>query len=214
MLMGRLETNMNIEEMIHNKDWKNLIDTYLPITVANTFSFEDCMRCSGQLLNDSAEIQDGNLAVFMRDYAVNLMLAVRQRYKEEWKKDWKCEAFLGLCCSLVYREEEAFEYLQNALEQSKEPSQSLILAVYRVGSSPNDFLSESEKEALAIRAVQQGVTCESAWVRASCAKSKEERAYWEQQASSAELKKLHTPIIVPDVIKLIMPNIEDFSYEK
>jgi len=201
---------MDLNDIIKKKDWDILIRNVLPVTIAISFPFEESMHVVGNLLNDSGG-EDGDLALFMRDYAVNLMIILREKFPQNWKKDWKNEAFLGICCSLVYREEKAFKYLKNALGLFEDPPQSLILTYIRVGAAPCYFLSTKEIAELAQRAAKSGITFEVAQQMADSATTREGKNYWERKA--AEANSIHTPVIVPNILKNVLKPIEDYPYE-
>ncbi len=201
---------MDLKDIVKKKDWEILIRKFLPVTVAISFPFEESMHVVGILLNDSGG-EDGDLSLVMRDYAVNLMIILREKFSQEWKEDWKNEAFLGVCCSLVYREEKAFKCLKNALGLFENPPQSLILTYIRVGAAPCYFLSAKEIAELAQRAAKSGITFEVAEQMANSATTREDKNYWERKA--AEANSIHTPVIVPNILKNVLRPVEGYSYE-
>jgi hypothetical protein len=208
---------IDIKDVVQRNDWEFLFKTFLPVTVAVSFSFDQCMHIVGNLLNTSAKWNTDEEAMtseFMRDYVVNLMIILREKHPDEWQKDWKNEAFLGMTCGLVFREEEAFKYIKNAYQQHEDPPQSLILVYIRAGGPPNYFLSRKEIVSLAQKALDKGITYESALQMAHLAATDDERAYWEKRADEAGAKKVHTAVITPKALKNIFKERGEYRNEE
>ena len=210
--------NFNINDIIVRKDWKFLIRNFLPVNIADSFSFSEGMKIVGNLTKAAADeiVRDGFIADLMRDFTVNLMIILRAKYTKEWEEDWKNEAFLGISCASVYREEEAFHYIKSAYEKLDDPPQSLLLAYINSGRSSDHFLTKEEIVHLTERALQKGVTYETASRMAFLASDEGNQKkcnYWEQAALEAEAKKLHTPFIIPNVLKKIVEVENGYQYE-
>lgn len=209
----------NIKDIVAAKNWKVLVKNSLPVNIADTYSFAEAMHIVDNLIGASVDemIEDGFTADLMRDYSVNLMKILRAKYPPEWKKDWKNEAYLGITCALVFREEEAFVHIKNAYEQLKDAPQSLILAYISAGSGPDHFLTKEQIAELSQKAIEKGVTYESALRMAALVyeqKDAKNHQYWKQQASEAEKNRMHTPIIVPDVLKDVFQGENGYRYEE
>jgi hypothetical protein len=209
----------NIKDIIAAKDWKFLVKNTLPVNIADTYSFSEAMHIIDHLIEASAEemIEDGFSADLMRDYSVNLMKILRAKYPRDWKEDWKNEAFLGIVCALVFREEEAFIHIQNAYEQVEDAPQSLILAYISAGSGPDHFLTKQRIAELSQKVIEKGVTYESALHMASLAcdqKDLEKQEYWEAKARDSKEKGVHTPNITPNVLKDIFKKAKGYRYEE
>lgn len=209
----------NIKEVITHKDWKLLVKNFLPVNISDSYSFSDAMHIVNHLIDASAQemAKDGFIADLMRDYSVNLMTILRAKYPKDWEKDWKNEAFLGIICGLVFREDEAFKHIKNAYEKLKDPPQSLILAYISAGSGPDHFLKKEEIAELSQKAIEKGITYEAALCMTTLAyeqKDKENQLYWEEKASEAEKKGLYTRIITPDVLKDSFKAKNGYQYEE
>lgn len=196
----------NIKEVINAKDWKYLVKNSLPVNIADTYSYSEAMHMVDLLMTASVEemIEDGFSADLMRDYSVNLMKILRAKYPTEWKKDWKNEAHLGITCALVFREEEAFVHIQKAYKQLKDPPQSLILAYISAGSGPDHFLTKEQIAELSESAIKKGITYQASLRMAALAseqKDFEKQKYWKSKALEAEKQGIHTPVIIPNVLK-------------
>jgi len=208
----------NIEAMVRAKAWKYLVKNSLPVNITDTYSFVEAMHIVHHLMDASVEEMtlDGFVADLMRDYSVNLMKILRAKYPCEWQEDWKNEAYLGITCGLVFREEEAFLHVQKAYMELKDPPQSLILMHIVAGSGADHFLANNEIHALSQKAISQGTTYESALQMASVADDQQDakaHEYWKNQALDAEKKGIHTPIIVPNILKDTFYK-EGYSYEE
>lgn len=215
----KMKSFPNIKDIVTAKDWKFLVKNTLPVNIADIYSFSEAMHIIDLLINASAEeiLEDGFIADLMRDYSVNLMKILREKYSLDWKKDWKNEAFLGIICGLVFREEEAFMHIQNAYEQIEDAPQSLILIYISAGSGPDRFLSREQIIDLSQKAIAKGVTYESALHMAFLAyeqKEFEKQKYWEERASDAEKKGIHTSTIVPNVLKDRCKAEKRYQYEE
>ncbi|NGX26150.1 MAG: hypothetical protein K940chlam6_00062 [Chlamydiae bacterium] len=209
----------NIKDVVAARDWKFMVRNTLPVNITDTYSFSEAMHIIDHLIETSVDemIEDGFTADLMRDYSVNLMKILRAKYSHDWKKDWKNEACLGIVCGLVYREEEAFVHIQNAYEQLENAPQSLILAYISAGSGPDHFLTREKIVELSHKAIEKGITYESALHMASLAydqKDSEKQRYWEEKASDAEKREVHTPIITPNVLKDVFKGERGYRYEE
>lgn len=196
----------NIKEIINAKDWKSLVKNSLPVNIADMYSFSEAMHIVDFLIDASVEemMEDGFTADLMRDYSVNLMKILRAKCTDEWKKDWKNEAYLGIACGLVYREEEAFEHVENAYKQLEDPPQSLILTYISAGSGPDHFLTKEQIVELSQKAIKKGMTYEASLRMAALAHDQidfEQQKYWKNLAIEAEQQGVHTPLIIPNVLK-------------
>lgn len=209
---------LNIKDIVTSKSWKFLVKNSLPVNIIDTHSFSESMEIANNLIEASVDemLRDGFTADLMRDYSVNLMTILRAKYPKEWEEDWKNEAFLGMICGLVFREEEAFQYLKHAYEKLKDPPQSLLLAYISAGSGPDFFLTKKEIAELSKKAIEKGITYQAALRMAALAreqKDQEKQRYWEQKAAEAEKDKRYTPIIRPNVLKALFKK-EDELYEE
>ncbi len=209
----------NIKDIIAAKNWKFLVKNTLPVNIADTYSFSEAMHIIDHLIEASVDemIEDGFTADLMRDYSVNLMKILRAKYPHDWKKDWKNEAFLGIVCALVFREEEAFVHIQNAYGQLEDAPQSLILAYISAGRGPDHFLTKERIAELSHKVIGKGVTYESALRMAALARDEQDKDkadYWDEKAEEAERRGIHTPIIIPNVIKDVYHIEEGYAYEK
>jgi len=208
----------NINKLIDKKQWEYLVMKCLPVNVADSLSFYDAMRVVDDLTKQSTEspVWGTELADFMRDFSVNLMIILRARYPKEWSQDWKNEVFLGIWCGLVYREEEAFVYIKNAYEKKDDPPQSLILAYLGSGNTCDSPFSKEERCSLVDAAIKKGITYESALAMASIAREElrgDEAEMWAIKAEEAKKNGVHTPIIVPDSLKEASQLDDDYKYE-
>lgn len=215
----KIKKNSSLIGLVENKNWEALIRTYLPVTVAISFSFEKGMHIVDELLRASSHIttKNGNWAIFTQEYCANLLRMLRIKYPIEWQKDWKNEAYLGIICSLVYRNEEAFKYVQNAYNCLNDPPQSLILAYLNAGDTPDQFLSKEKIDQLTKKGLEKGITYETAQLAASLAifyDDEQMEKYWLEKAEQAEAEGIHTPIIVPNVIKDVSNLEPGFEYEE
>ena len=145
------------------------------------------------------------------------MSILKIKYPKEWKEDWKNEAFLGIACSFVYRDEEAFQYLKNTYDKMNDPPQSLILAYIGAASGVDSFLPSKEIKKLSFKAIEKWVTYETALRMAALARDEQDKDkanYWDEKAEEAERRGIHTPIIIPNVIKDVCHIKEGYAYEK
>ena len=195
-----------MEKTIAKKDWKYLVKNFLPVNFADTLTFPEGMHLVGNLVKAAEDETErgGFTADLFRDFAVNLMIILRAKNPKEWEKDWKNEAFLGIACAFVYREEEAFAYIKNAYDKLDDPPQSLIFALISAGSRPDHLLTRVEVSSLTQEAIKKGITYESSERMATLEQDmgdQEKCEYWKQKAAEAHEQKLHTPIITPDILK-------------
>lgn len=215
-----MKDNQNqIDNIIRQKDWKFLIKHFLPKTIVDYLSYTQGMHLVGNLAIAAADEleRDNYIADLMRDFSVNLMIALREKHPQEWKKDWKNEAYLGISCALIYREEEAFNYIKNAYEKLNDLSQSLIFAYISAGRSSDHFLTDKEIIELTQNAIKKGITYEAALRMASLAnieKDSKKCEYWEQKALEAEENKVHTPLITPNILKEMFKTEDGYQHEK
>lgn len=207
-----------MEDVINKKDWKFLVKNFLPVNFVDALTFSEVMYLVGNLIKAAEEEmeRDGFMADLFRDFAVNLMIILRAKNPQEWNKDWKNEAFLGIACAFVYREEEAFTYIKHAYDRLDDPPQSLIFAFINAGSRPTRILTREEITQLIQKAIEKGVTYESSERMAMFAREmgwQDKYEYWEKKARESEEKKIHTPIITPDILKPMFDLKEGFQHE-
>ncbi len=207
-----------LQDVIERKQWETLIRTFLPVSVAVSYSFLEAMHIVNDLLKASSNevAANGALSDVMRDYCVNLMSILKLKHPIQWEEDWKNEAYLGIICSFVYRDEEAFQHLKNAYNKVDDPPQSLLLAYISAGRAFDSFLSSKEVKRLSLRAVEKGVTYEAALRMAALARDEQDKdiaEYWDEKAEEAERKMLHTPTIVPNVLKDVFEEKNGCQYE-
>ena len=195
-----------LDQTIAHQEWNSLIYKFSPETIVNTYSYDQVMHTVGHLMIAARDkiVVDGALADSMRDFAVNLMILVRDKYSQKWWEDWKNEAYLGICCASVYRDAEAFQYCKSAYKSLNDPPQSLILAYISAGDGIDKFLSSEEIIKLTHDAIQKGITYQAALQMAYLAGlsgDREMAKYWKQKAAVAEQNECHTPVITPNVLK-------------
>lgn len=210
---------LDIKQTVSKKDWMALVRNFLPSIVTDCYSFIEGMHIVGALLNKASdEMESGDTQIdFFRDYCVNMMIILRAKFPQEWENDWKNEAFLGIACRSVYREEEGFQYIQNAFQQLEDPPESLILPYIRAGETCDHFLSKESIKALSQKAAAKRITYEVALQMASLSHgegNKKESQYWEEKAKDAENDGIHNAIIVPNVLKGICPIPKGYVYER
>lgn len=191
------------------KNWKNLIDKFLPVHIADTLSFSEAMVSAGSLLSASSGEENPIFSDKMRDFSINLMIILRAKHPEKWKEDWKNEAFLGILCCVNYREEEGFQFLKNAHSCHSDSPQSLLIALVNASRYPGLELPEEELYSLIKRAKEKGLTYESAMLMASIAETEEEQKAWEEQAHELEKKNAHPPLITPNILKNIFSSFKN-----
>ena len=209
----------NIKDIVARKNWNFLVKNTLPVNIADCYSVVDSMKIIGHLVEAANDgmLKDRLMIDFIRDYCVNLMIILRAKYPKEWNEDWKNEAFLGIACSFVYREEEAFEYIKNAYKQVENPPQSLILAYIGVGRGLDHFLTKEEVIELSHKAIEKGVTYEAALGMAALANEENDekkQQYWKKKAFETEKDGIYTPIIIPNVLKDVVKGKEGYRYEE
>jgi hypothetical protein len=211
-----MNKEIKLEEIILKKNWKLMMQYFLPVNIADALSFIQAMHVVGKLLIASAEeIEcDPMIADKMRDFSMNLMIILRSKHPQDWKNDWKNEAFLGIICAMNYREEEGCAYLKNAYHSLRDPPQSLLLAYFRAGSYPETQLAKEEVHALSKQIITKGITYESACLMAENAEDQESSKFWKEKAFDAEAAQIHSPIITPNVLKEIFPLQNGYINEK
>jgi len=214
-----MKSHPNVKDVIASKDWKFLVKNTLPVNITDTYSFPETMHIADHIFNASVDemTKDGFTADLMRDYSVNLMKILRTKYPNDWRQDWKNEAYLGISCALVFREEEAFAHIEKAYKQLEDPPQSLILAYISAGTGPDHFLTTEQVAELSQNAIEKGITYESALHMASLAYEQrdfKQQKYWESEASRAKEKKIHTPTIIPNVLKDVFKAEKGRHYEE
>lgn len=208
----------DIKGTVTRKNWKFLVKNSLPVNITDSYPFVKALFIAEQLFESSADemAEDGFTADLMRDFAVNLMTILRAKHPNEWNADWKNEAFLGIICGFVYREEEAFVYLKNAFKQLADPPQSLLLAYISAGTGPDHFLSKEEVARLSQKLIEKGATYEAALHMAFLANEQKDlgkHRYWEKKSIEAEKNGFHTPFIIPNVLKNLVQPQKGYSYE-
>ncbi len=207
-----------LDQAVISKDWKSVVQHFRPQQIVDVYPYEKSMHVVGWLMIAAVDelLGEAFFAEEARNFAVNLMIEIRKRYLDQWQKDWKNEAFLGISCALVYLEEEAFQYLKAAYEALQDPPQSLILAYISAAEKIEGILNKENLLELTEAAVKKGATYQAALQMAFLSNqlgNREESKYWKERAEDAETKEYHTAVITPNILKTIFPIQKGVSNE-
>lgn len=74
-----------------------IANEYKPHVLAKNLSFKEGMSLAYKILFNEERDDD------LRDYATQLLEAIRQNYPKEWNEDWRNDIFLGDASSMTMK---------------------------------------------------------------------------------------------------------------
>lgn len=171
-----------------------------PESVAQPLSYEDAMNVAREIFRSDY----GNDAVI--NYAIDLFLAVRKRYLNEWDQDFKNSLYVSFLCELTLRYQEAFDLTKEVYERSL-PTPPYLASfsfanTYFLPKPDVDTISEDEALRLFKASFEKEATYEAATLIAEIYQARGDVGqadYWQLKAEDAEKQGLHVPVITPDV---------------
>jgi hypothetical protein len=138
------------------------------------------------------------------DYAIDLVLEIRNHFKVEWEQDWKNEVFLGTLFSVGRKYLEEFECYKKAYDTFKDPPDTILLLLAGCCGRPGVLLSEEEADRYLFKAIEKKITYESALMARGIYRAKgdlKQEEYWDRLVHELEVKNIHTGTIIPDVLQ-------------
>lgn len=131
----------NIIFLIENKNFQELVRSYLPIEIVKSLSFRDGLRLAYRLLYNEKWDDD------LQEFAIKLLYEIRNSYAEMWNESWEYDALLGIACDITCkydeRYDERYEAYKRAFEKTKNPPPRLLIELARCcicpGSPPFSY---------------------------------------------------------------------------
>lgn len=74
----------------------------------------------------------------LQSYAVDLLVALRQRSPDQWSKDWRNDAFLGTAADVALRYDLRYEAVRRAFEAAEPPPAELRVRLARCYMAPGE----------------------------------------------------------------------------
>lgn len=187
-----------IYEFASQKDWSSLITNYSVKDVCTSFNFNEAMQLAEHLFYDDIQ-DDAN-----QQFALKLVLEIKNNFKSQWKNDWKNEIFLGDLCDMLWLYDERYLCYKRAYDSLSNPPAELLLLLSGCNSAPGTPpITDDESEFYLREAMKKKVTCEGAlMMRYLCERigNKSQEKYWDQTYKKLKKENAHVDQIIPDVL--------------
>ncbi len=190
---------MDINKLIQEQKWQDLISNYTSKEIAHSFSFWENLKLVYQLLYNRA--WDENI----QEFAVQLLEEVRNFYPKEWNSSWQYDAFLGLAYDVILKYDERYEALKRAFDKTKAPAPQLLIAMARCcdcpGKPPISYNQAIEYLKLALKdyLYTDGVGLMS--LVYSLKGDQDNQTYWANVLKQIENKNIESPPLDPDFVR-------------
>jgi hypothetical protein len=133
----------------------------------------------------------------LREYAVEVLEAIRQKYPDQWNSSWKYDAFLGYAYNITLDYDKRYFYYKSAFDKVHPCPPELLVALSGCYATPGKPpITEEEAIALVKQAIQSTLYIEAvARLRTlydSIGDVKEQH-YWEQVLETIKYNGTHLP---------------------
>lgn len=144
-----MKRTVGLDELIKKEMWEEII-TLDPVLIANSLSFENCLRLASDVYTG-----DGYTDDVTAGYAVRLLYQLKRQFPDRWKGRWQHETFLGDICSFAYRDHERYYACRRAARLVSPLPTGLALALADCLHMPMHLISTSEAISLYEYAIQE-----------------------------------------------------------
>lgn len=104
MMRGLLLIN-KIKELLDKNDLELIFSNYSIEDICSCLNFNEAMYVVEYLFYD--DIQNDE----KQQYALKLLLKIKDRFSQEWESDWKNDVFLGNICEILWLYDERYFFL-------------------------------------------------------------------------------------------------------
>ena len=191
--------NSEINYAITQKNWDLLMAKYSPDTVI--VEIKDFHQAILILNEICKKLMDFDCQVF----AVDFLYQIKEKFKDDWEKDWKNEVFLGKLCTFAGRYDEEYAAYKRAYDRLDDPPDSLLLLLSRCCIAPGTPpISKEEAEEYLMRAIKKNITYEAAIMMGAFYWRKNDKAqenYWDKLSEKLEREGKFVDPLTPDELK-------------
>jgi hypothetical protein len=196
-LQGKFMTILS--ELIKNREWNKILEVYNVNEMTTLLVFKEGIILAYQMLHNEKWDEK------VQNYAVDLLYAIRERYKEEWNSSWTYDAFLGNACHITLRYDERDEAYKRASEKIYPIPPSLMVLLARCYISPGvPPTSQEEAENLLREALKREKTIEGvSLIKRICERKKDmsQVTYWDKILKEVQEKNAHIHDTQPSFLK-------------
>jgi len=181
----------NIEYLIKTKRWSQIVESYSPNFLSKHLSFKEGLLLSRKLLeNESWDVD-------LQKFAVVLIEEIKKFYSQEWKSNWKHEAYRGYAYDVLgYEYEKVFEAYQKAADSASSPTPEVLMRLAMSWNCPGIYPKMTKEKATEIL---EDVAKKVPYMQAaSClvrlyreANQMEKAEYWKKVFKESEKKNLY-----------------------
>jgi hypothetical protein len=171
----------NLLTLFESQKLEEIYQLFRPEEIVTELSFKNAMLLSYRFLVR----YDDNL----REYAVNLIEAIRQYFPKEWEKDWRNEVFLGDAYYIVMKYDERYEPYKRASKMIFPMPPTVMVSLARCYLSPNEPITIDEAKELILKALKKEKSIEAVTLIRGICKTKgllDEFAYWDKNLQELE----------------------------
>ncbi len=179
-------------DLIEKQNWIKIYKNWIPDQIVEKLSYEDSMCLAYQMLINKEGNED------FRNFAVDLLQIIRNRFQQNWRCDWRNDLFLGDACHITMRLTERYEAYKRAslmFNTMDDLPPTLLVSLARCYSAPgNPPISIKEAEKFAKVAVNKERSIESVTILRGIYKTlkkEKEFSYWDHILDKLEKKKLY-----------------------
>ena len=189
-----------LSQLIEQKEWMRISKQYTPKDLAENLSFVNGLILSRLLLEN--ESFDDTIQIF----AIELIKAIKELYKNEWESDWRYEAYLGYAYEFPgWYYEEQYDAYKRAFVKSGESDPEVLMRVAINWNCPGVYKQKLD-EKQAIELLEKALIKKPYIEGISCLVNlyndvgdMPQKKHWQAILEESEKKQLHAPYAFLDV---------------
>lgn len=191
--------DIHLKKLLKTQNWKQISLEHDIDLLVTELSFKDCMRIAYNLAYGYGLEEE------LQEYAIKLLLRIKDHFPQEWNSSWRNDAFLGNAYKVFFKEDEGRYYAyKRAYDKVDDPSPGLLLALAGCDYIPDKrFFSLDEAAHLLHRALEKDL-----YFNAICRlrlyyknkNQKEKYDYWEKKFQEQQENPIYTPSIDPEFL--------------
>ncbi|GAB4235978.1 MAG: hypothetical protein Tsb0021_15640 [Chlamydiales bacterium] len=188
-----------IRKLKNCKEWNALTEKYSPSEVLQYFDFKEAVRFADTILNSDPR-NDALLS-----WGIKFLFLIKNKFPQEWNKDWMLSAYLSFWCELAYMYLESYKILKEAVDFSEDPSPTLLYLFGHCCKFPPeiDLMSEEERAKWFKQSLSKQVTYEAAHALSFVTENRNLKEYWKSVSEEAEITHSHIESIGPKILEEI-----------
>ncbi len=188
----------NLEMLINERMWDEIITKSKVLDLCNSLSFKEALALAYRMLYDPRWDEK------FQNYAVELLYAIRKHFPEDWDSSWKFDVFLGDACNIAMRYEEKYQAYKRAAEKVTPIPPSLLVLIAECYISPGTPpIAQTTAEELLKEALQKEKSIEGASLLKRIYERRQDVsqvAHWDTILKVATKQNAHIKVMQPDFL--------------